>query len=174
MPAAAAPSTAQKGAIYTDSTLTALRWYDGTQWSRVTNFSKFAAYPGSDCYIAAAAWTKVGFNDADTNDQGIFTASDSRFTAPEAGVYEVGATLAYKQNNSSAPTALQLAFYKNGAACGRGRAGCANPVPGVSTVGGSVVLRLAAGDYVEAWAFFAGADGYVAAADSCFWAAQLP
>ncbi|GJD42900.1 hypothetical protein AFCDBAGC_0742 [Methylobacterium cerastii] len=162
------------GQLYASSTATALKWYTGAGWARISNFAKAAAGTSFDNYVPAGAWTKVQFNVADSNDQGAFAAGTNRFTAPEAGLYRVSAMLTYKRNGASAPTAFEVQFYRNGAAAGRGRAAATGAlVDGITALSLASTLKLAAGDGVEVWVRFTGADGYVAAADSFFGAHQL-
>ncbi|MHB2211506.1 hypothetical protein [Methylobacterium sp. CM6257] len=174
-PLAAEPAGGAQGQIYADSTLTALRWHNGASWSRITNFAKAAASTNLDNYIPADAWTKVQFNSTESKDQGAFDAENNHFVALEAGLHGFDVSLTYKRNGSSAPTALEVQLYRNGAAAGRGRATASGAlVDGVSAVNLASVLKLAAKDTVEVFARFTGADGYVAAADSFFGARQLP
>ena len=174
-PLAADPTTAlAQGQIYASSTATALKWYTGTGWARISNFAKAAATTNFDNYVPAGTWTKVQFNAADSNDQGAFAAATNRFTAPEAGLYGVATALTYKRNGTSAPTAFEVQFYRNGAAAGRGRAAATGTlVDGVTALVLTTMLKLVAGDQVEVWVRFAGADGYVAAMDSAFGAQQV-
>ena len=174
-PLVAAPAAGLAlGQLYADSTATALKWYTGAGWARISNFAKAAASTSFDNYVPAGAWTKVQFNTADSNDQGAFAAGTNRFTAPEAGLYRVSAMLTYKRNNASAPTAFEAQFYRNGAAAGRGRAAATGTlVDGITALSLAAGLKLAAGAGVEVWVRFTGADGYVAAADSFFGGHQL-
>ncbi|WP_375463373.1 DUF2793 domain-containing protein [uncultured Methylobacterium sp.] len=174
-PMASDPTTAlAQGQLYASSTVAALKWYNGTAWKRICNFAKVAATTNFDNYVAAGTWTKVQFNAADSNDQGAFAASDNRFVAPEAGLYGLGTALGYKRNGTSAPAAFEVQFYRNGAAAGRGRAAAAGPlVDGVTALSLTSTLKLAAGDAIEVWVRFTGADGYVAAADAFFGVRQM-
>ncbi len=174
-PLAADPTTGlAQGQIYASSTATALKWYTGTAWVRICNFAKATATTTFDNYVAAGTWTKVQFNVADSNDQGAFVAASNRFVAPEAGLYGVSTALTYKRNGTSAPTAFESQFYRNGAAAGRGRAAATGPLlDGVTALSLASTLKLAAGDVIEVWVRFTGADGYVAAVDSFFGGQQL-
>lgn len=176
VPSAADPTAeAAAGQVRFNSTQTALKLHTGTAWTRISNFAKAAAVTNFDNYIPAGAWTKVQFNAADSNDQGAFAAAGNRFVAPEAGLYRFAAALAYKRNGASAPTAFEVQFYRNGAAAGRGRAAATGTlVDGVTALTLTSALKLAAGDFVEVWVRFTGADGYAAAADSFFGAQQMP
>jgi len=156
------------GQIVFDSTAGAFRGQTGTGWVRLGNQPRFRAATSYDNYVGAGAWTRIGFNTGTLNDQGLFRAADNAFVAPEAGTYTLTAGLAFKRNGSNAPASLQARFHRNGVALDGARRGVAAPVDGVSTVGLSVTVALAAGDLVTVHALFTGADGYIAAADSDF------
>lgn len=174
-PLSAEPASGAQGQIYADSTATALKWHDGAAWRRITNFAKAAASTNFDNYIPANAWTKVQFNITESNDQGAFDAAKNRFVALEAGLHAFTVALTYKRNGSSAPTAMEVQLYRNGAEAGRGRAAATGAlVDGVSAVNLASILKLAPRDAVEVFVRFTGADGYLAAADSYFGARQLP
>ncbi|MDH2310331.1 hypothetical protein [Methylobacterium brachiatum] len=168
------PKGGAAGQIYVSGTDTAIKWHDGTGWKRITNFAKSVAYTNFDNYVGADAWTKVQFNNADSNDQGAFIASKNRFVAPEAGLYGFNVSLTYKRNGTSAPAAFEAQLYRNGTAAGRGRAAATGSlVDGITVVDLASALKLAANDYVEVYVRFTGADGYVAASDSFLGAQQM-
>ena len=48
---------------------------------------KFSVYTNFDNYIAANTWTKLQFNNSDSNDQNAFNGTNNNFTAPFAGSY---------------------------------------------------------------------------------------
>lgn len=162
------------GQILFDGTATAFKVYDGTRWSRLTDLPRFAAAMAADMTIPAGAWAKVAFNTAEVNDQGAFVPATNRFVAPEAGTYTFGAGLAFRRSGNAAPTALQARFYRNGAASPRHRAGVTGLVDGVSTLALTATLALAAGDTVEVFAQFTGAEGGILAADTTFWGLSVP
>lgn len=176
VPSAMDPAAeAAAGQMRFNSTQTALKLHTGTAWTRISNFAKAAAYASSDTYGAAATWTKVNFNNADSNDQGAFVAASSRFVAPEAGLYTFNAALVFKKNGTNNPTAMEIQLYKNGAAAGRGRAAATGTlVDGVTALDLTSILKLAATDYVEVYVRFTTTDGYAAAADSFFGGLQMP
>lgn len=64
---------------------------------------KFSAYTNFDNYIAVNAWTKVEFNNTDSNDQNAFHGSSNNFTATFAGTYAFGFSLRFKAN-ATVPT----------------------------------------------------------------------
>jgi hypothetical protein len=88
---------------------------------------KFSAYTNFDNYIAANTWTKVQFNNADSNDQNAFSGANNNFTVSFTGIYVLGFSLRFKAN-ATVPTKVIAAFYKNGAELGRGRAVSGAPV----------------------------------------------
>ncbi|MEF2552597.1 hypothetical protein VQ042_14680 [Aurantimonas sp. A2-1-M11] len=57
---------------------------------------RIKAYTNYDKYVSVGAWTKIGLNNTDTNDQGTFDAANNHFVAPVDGTYLFGATLLYK------------------------------------------------------------------------------
>ncbi|TXN19253.1 DUF2793 domain-containing protein [Methylobacterium sp. WL9] len=163
-----------QGQLYANSTAAALKWHTGTAWARISNFAKFASTTSFDNYVGAANWTKVQFNTADSNDQGAFVAASNRFVAPEAGLYGFDTALVFRKNGSNAPTAFEAQFYRNGTPAGRGRTSATGTlVDGVTAIDLSTALKLAAGDTVEVFVRFSGADGYVAASDSLFSGRQM-
>ncbi len=62
---------------------------------------RFKAYTNYDNYVGVGSWTKIGLNNTDTNDQGVFDAANNRFVAPADGTCLFGATLLYKVNSST-------------------------------------------------------------------------
>ena len=46
---------------------------------------RFKAWTNYDNYVGVGAWTKIGLNNTDYNDQGAFDAGTSLFTAPVDG-----------------------------------------------------------------------------------------
>ncbi|MGI8524628.1 MAG: DUF2793 domain-containing protein [Pseudolabrys sp.] len=134
---------------------------------------KFSAYTNFDNYIAASTWTKVQFNSTDSNDQNTFDAGNNRFAAPFAGVYVLGFSLRFKAN-ANVPTKVTVAFYKNGAELGRGRAVSGAPVDDVTTWNLTVLTSLAASDVIDVRVNFATNDGYVEADQSHFWGHYVP
>jgi hypothetical protein len=134
---------------------------------------KFSAYTNFDNYIAANAWTKVQFNNTDSNDQNAFIGASNSFTAPFAGVYAFGFSLRFKAN-ATVPTKVIAALYKNGAELGRGRAVSGAPVDDVTTYNVAVLTPLAASDAIDVRVNFATNDGYIEADQSHFWGHYVP
>ena len=135
--------------------------------------AKFSAATNFDNYIAANTWTKVQFNNADLNDQNAFSAAGNNFTAPFAGAYAFGFSLRFKAN-ATVPAKATIAFYKNGAELGRGRAVSGAPVDGVTTYNLAGLAALAEDDVIDVRVRFETNDGYVAADQSHFWGHYVP
>ncbi len=129
---------------------------------------KFSAYTNFDNYVAADTWTKVQFNNSDTNDQNAFNGSNNNFTAPFAGNYVIGLSLRFKAN-ATVPTKVIATFYKNGAELGRGRVVSGAPVDDVTTYNLTVLTPLAANDAIDVRIHFATNDGYIESDQSHFW-----
>lgn len=134
---------------------------------------KFSAYTNFDNYIAANTWTKVQFNNADSNDQGVFSGGSNNFTALFAGPYALGFSLRFKAN-ATVPTKVIATFYKNGAELGRGRAVSGAPVDDVTTFNLSILTPLAANDVIDVRVYFATNDGYIESDQSHFWGHYVP
>jgi hypothetical protein len=135
--------------------------------------ARFEALTNYDNYIAANAWTKIAFNSANHNDQGAFSAALNRFTAPNAGCYLIGVKWRFKAN-ATVPASIHTRFYKNGSALAYTAAESWGTVVTLKThLVTQTVLKLAAGDYVEAWAYMETSDGYIDAAESVFYGARI-
>lgn len=134
---------------------------------------KFSAFTNFDNYIAANTWTKVQFNNADSNDQSAFSGASNSFTAPFAGVYVLGFSLRFKMNGT-VPTKVIATFYKNGVELGRGRAVSGAPVDDVTTYNLTVLTPLAANDVIDVRVNFATNDGYIESDQSHFFGHYVP
>lgn len=134
---------------------------------------KFSAYTNFDNYVAANTWTKVQFNNADSNDQNAFNGSNNNFTAPFAGTYALGFSLRFKAN-ATVPTKVIATFYKNGTEVGRGRAISGAPVDDVTTYNLTILSPLAANDVIDVRVHFATNDGYIESDQSHFWGHYVP
>ena len=135
--------------------------------------AKFCATTNFDNYIAADTWTKVQFNIADVNDQAAFNAGSNSFAALFAGVHAFGFSLRFKAN-AAVPTKVIVAFYKNGAELGRGRAASGAPVDGVTAYNLAVLVPCAEDDVIDVRVRFDTNDGYVSADQSQFWGHYVP
>jgi len=134
---------------------------------------KFSASTNFDNYIAANTWTKVQFNNADSNDQSAFNGGNNNFTALFAGVHVFGFSLRFKAN-ATVPTKVIATFYKNGAELGRGRAVSGAPVDDVTTYNLTVLTPLALNDVIDVRVNFATNDGYIESDQSHFWGHYVP
>jgi len=131
---------------------------------------RFKAYTNYDNYVGVGAWTKIGLNNTDYNDQGCFDAGTGLFTAPVDGTYLLGATLLYKIN-ASATARMRGRLVLNGATEIRGSFGeiSATHVTLATAIWLQTMVPLTAGDTVELQGYFRVADGYFAADHTSFW-----
>ncbi len=123
---------------------------------------KFSAYANFDDYHAAGAFTKIGFNAANHNDQNAFSASNNNFTATVDGYYQFSAHYLFKKN-ASPPTRIMLALFVNDIEAPQTRAVTDAVSDEGSCLHTSAVFKLSAGDVVDARCQFVTNDGYVAA-----------
>ena len=72
------------------------------------------------------------------------------------------------------PTKVIVAFYKNGAELGRGRAASGAPVDGVTAYNLAVLVPCAEDDVIDVRVRFDTNDGYVSADQSQFWGHYVP
>lgn len=135
---------------------------------------RFKAYTNYDNYVGVGAWTKIGLNNTDTNDQGAFDAETNRFAAPVDGTYLLGATLLYKVNTSTSAR-MSGRLVLNGTTEIRGSRGeiSSTHVSLATTLTLQTMAPLTAGDTVELQGNFRVADGYVAADQTCLWGCKV-
>jgi len=135
---------------------------------------RFKAYTNYDNYVGVGAWTKIGLNNTDYNDQGAFDAGTSLFTAPVDGTYLFGATLLYKIN-ASATARMRGRLVLNGLTEIRGSFGeiSATHVSLATAIWLQTLVPLTAGDTVELQGYFRVADGYFAADHTSFWGCKV-
>jgi hypothetical protein len=134
------------------------------------NLPRFKAVTNFDNYAAADAWTKIGINSAEFNDQNAFDAASNHFTAPVAGTYHFGASLTFKQNAS--PLARMGArLILNGATEISGSRGevTGTHVSEQTSLTVQTMAVLAAGDTVELQGHMRSEDGYFLADETSFW-----
>jgi hypothetical protein len=137
--------------------------------------SKFSAFVNFDKYIPAAAWTNFQPNNTRHNDQGDYDTGANRFTAPHAGYFLFGAGYRFKAN-AAIPDDIRVGLSVNSAspaADATATAGDATITTLQSFVQATALLKLAAGDTIEAMAFMTTNDGYVEANSNFFWGAQI-
>ncbi|MCL3882536.1 DUF2793 domain-containing protein [Marivita sp. GX14005] len=135
---------------------------------------RFKAYTNYDNYVGVGAWTKIGLNNTDTNDQAAFDAANNHFVAPVDGTYLLGATLLYKIN-TSATARMRGRLVLNGATEIRGSFGeiSATHVSLATAIWLQTMVPLTAGDTVELQGYFRVADGYFAADHTSFWGCKI-
>ena len=135
---------------------------------------RFKGYTNYDNYVAVDAWTKIGINNTDYNDQGAFDAANNRFVAPVGGTYLFGATLLYKVN-SSTTARMRGRLVLNGSTEVRGSFGesSGTHVSEATALSLQTMVPLSAGDTVELQGTFRVADGYFAADHTSFWGAKV-
>lgn len=124
--------------------------------------SKFSAYVNYDDYHAAGSFAKISFNVANHNDQNVFSASNNNFTAAVDGYYQISAHYLFKIN-ASLPTQIMLALFVNNAEAPQTRVLTDTVIDQGSCLHTAAVLKLSAGDVVDARCQFVTNDGYVAA-----------
>ncbi len=123
---------------------------------------KFSAHVNYDDYHAAGSFAKIGFNVANHNDHGAFSAASNNFTAGVDGYYQVSAHYLFKMN-ATLPTRIMLALFVNDAEAAQTRVLSDAVIDQGTCLQTSAVLKLSAGDLVDARCQFVTNDGYVAA-----------
>lgn len=156
------------GVVYVE----ALKIHHDTGAVELPQNPKFSGFCNYDQYNAAGAWFRLDVNNARHNDQGAL--SGGIFTAPADGYFTFGAGIRHKTNGTT-PTDISLGLSVNGAA----------PLPDhTARVGGVIdddtslavtgLLKLSAGDTVEAQVFFGTNDAFVDADSNYFWGHGVP
>jgi len=135
---------------------------------------RFKAYTNYDNYVGVGAWTKIGLNNTEYNDQGAFDTGTNLFTAPVDGTYIFGATLLYKIN-ASATARMRGRLVLNAATEIRGSFGeiSATHVTLATAIWLQTMVTLTAGDTVELQGYFRVAEGYFAADHTSFWGTKI-
>lgn len=135
---------------------------------------RFKAYTNYDNYVGVGAWTKIGINNTDYNDQGAFDAANNRFVAPVDGTYLLGATLLYKVNSSTSAR-MRGRLVLNGASEIKGSLGeiRGSHVSLATALWLQTMVPLNAGDTVELQGYFRAQDGYFAADHTSFWGFKI-
>ena len=135
---------------------------------------RFKAYTNYDNYVGVGAWTKIGLNNTDYNDQGGFDAGTNLFTAPVDGTYLFGATLLYKVNSSTSAR-MRGRLVLNGASEIRGSYGeiSGAHVSEATALWLQTMVPLVAGDTIELHGYFRAQDGYFAADHTSLWGCKI-
>jgi hypothetical protein len=138
------------------------------------NLPRFKAHTNYDNYVGVGAWTKLGINVAEYNDQASFDAATNLFTAPVDGTYLLGASLTYK-TNGNASARMQGRLVLNGLTAISGTTG---EITGThnsetTTLPLQTLTPLSAGDTVELQGNFRAFDGYMMADETCFWGMKI-
>jgi hypothetical protein len=120
------------------------------------------------------AWTKIGLNNTDYNDQGTFDAANNHSVAPVDGTYLFGATLLYKVNASSSAR-MRGRLVLNCTTEIRGTFGeiSSAQVSETAALWLQKMASLTAGDTVELQGNLRAADGYFAADQTSFLGAKI-
>lgn len=140
----------------------------------LTQHPKFSAYLNFGNNYTAGAWRQLSFNNTRHNDQSAF--GSNVFTAPHDGYYAFGAGATF-ETPGTIPTKMQIGLSVNGATPTSdtidttGDATITTLETAVATTG---LLKLSAGDTVEAQIFFTTNNGRVAADLNYFWGHQVP
>lgn len=148
---------------YNGTSLTQFMKIDTAGRLNIPNQPAFYAYQGP------AGTTSLGpqiFTATRVNVGGNYNTSNGRFTAPIAGNYAFLLHLLHRGNNTSSN--VEITFYKNGSNINsRGMAYSVNSSSGGHTpMQTSVILNLAAGDYVQGGASVIGSGSDIYLADN--------
>ncbi|MGX0904750.1 hypothetical protein ACSSV8_003344 [Roseovarius sp. MBR-79] len=155
-------------------------FFDGLSIDNATGIAdqpqlpRFKAWTNFDNYVGVGTWTKIGLNNADYNDQGVFDAATNLFTAPASGTYLFGATLLYKINASTSAR-MRGRLVLNGATEIRGSFGeiSGGHVSLATALWLQTMVPLTAGDTVELQGYFRAQDGFFAADQTSFWGCKV-
>lgn len=143
----------------TDASLT-YGGFDTTGRLTVPNQPAFSAVKGTDFQFLTGGGTKVTFGTALLNVGSCYNTSNGTFTAPVAGLYEIGFGGTVSSSGAdSYPTGF---FYKNGSALSNGcRFRQFFTASGQYTsIGGKQFVQLAANDYIEYYFYSASGNAY--------------
>ncbi|WP_436398413.1 DUF2793 domain-containing protein [Roseobacter sp. S98] len=134
------------------------------------NLPRFKGTTNFDNYCAADTWITVAINDTEYNDQNVFDAGTSSFTAPVAGTYVFGAGLTFREN-TSALVSIGGRLLRNGTDEISGSRGeITGPhVTERTSLNIHAMASLAAGDTVELQGRVRALDGYFLADRTAFW-----
>lgn len=132
-----------------------------------SNPYKFYVYRSTAWSTGSSAYAKVAFNAEvfDTNNN-FDSTTNNRYVAPVAGFYNFSTACAF---DVTAGGAYVVSLYKNNAEILRFIQSEADNVNALTAcVGGSGILQLSAGDYVEVFVYGTGSTGFYGAAFTWF------
>lgn len=144
-------------------------------WAALVQPVSFSAYCDYRFVLpSAGTWAKIPTNVARHNDQAAWASGTGLFTAPDTGYYHLGAAWTYGDETND-PSYLGVGLGVEGAdpTADARNFYTASSVEGQTSVACQAVLKLVAGDTVEAMAFIATNDGAVVADSNCFWGFKL-
>ena len=130
-------------------------YISGNEWLEVKttgimNFpcqSACHAYATTDQSISGGTWVKVNFDAVAFDRQNEFSLSNNRFTATEGGLYLVSTYQCWKNSTPEGP--LYSRVTKNGSQAARLISFYRSTTTGWPATGGTVLVNLDAGDYIE-------------------------
>lgn len=120
----------------------------------IDNPYRFRAYRTAGATSANATNSKLPINVIDFDPNGNFSTANNRYTAAVSGTYQVNARFSV----ASSSIVAFIMLYKNGVEVRRGGLAKANAEYNGLVL--SDLIQLAAGDYIEAWYYVAGALGF--------------
>ncbi len=131
------------------------------RFSGATNFDNFG--PVNE-------WIKIGINDLSYNDQSVFDAGTSLFTAPVDGLYHFGGHLLFKVDANDR-SRMNSRMMKNGTDLVPGTFGrvTSSHANGLTFLNTQAVTPLTAGDTIELQGQCSNFSGYFKADETSFW-----
>ena len=123
-------------------------WGDNTWNARPA--ARAYASPSSGQALSANVWTKVQFAQELTDNLNNYDPSTSRFTAPQAGIYQINVSVLSLSISTS--QTLQLSLYANGSAIRRlAYYYNSGSISSPTCLVGAAAVVLNAGDYIEVY-----------------------
>ncbi|MEM6886560.1 MAG: DUF2793 domain-containing protein [Pseudomonadota bacterium] len=150
-----------RDAMIVDAATGALSQPSLPRFKGTTNFDNFAV---------ADTWVKLAINVTDFNDQAVFDAGSSQFTAPANGTYAFGAVLTFRENASdqsrmSARLVLNGVTQISGSLCEN----TGSHITDRTTLCLQSLVSLSAGDTVELQGQMRNFDAYFMGNETSFW-----
>jgi hypothetical protein len=116
----------------------------------------FHSYQTTAQAFSAGVWTKVSFEGMMVNVNGNFDLTTDEFTAPEAGVYNIGGSISWGNGQLDGNRTV-MAYYKNGVSAGW-IADISAGKAGQSITTGNTIVALNAGDKLSLYVYTVGAN----------------